>query len=74
MPEKLSLKERVEQFHLMQLPGQPMMMHMGTSYLVQDLWSTLKNLADEIDELRICSHEYEVDIAEYIRDKLEEPK
>jgi len=49
-------------------------MHMGTSYLVQDLWSTLKNLADEIDELRICSHEYEVDIAEYIRDKLEEPK
>jgi hypothetical protein len=71
MSDKPSLKTRVNQFLTMQLPGQPMMMHMGTSYLVQDLWNTLNNLADEIDELRLCSHEYEVDIAEYIRDKLE---
>lgn len=31
------LKERVRQYNLMQLPGQPMGMHMGTAYLIQDL-------------------------------------
>ena len=31
------LKERVRQYNLMQLPGQPMVMHMGTAYLIQDL-------------------------------------
>ena len=28
---------RVTQFNMMQLPGQPFGMHMGTSYLVNDL-------------------------------------
>jgi hypothetical protein len=30
-------RERVTQFLMMQLPGQPMMMHMGTSSLVNEL-------------------------------------
>jgi hypothetical protein len=36
------LKRRVDQFNMLELPGQPMMMHMGTSYLVNDLWRALK--------------------------------
>ena len=37
-PEKVAdLKERSKLFQLMQLPGQPLGMHMGTSYLVADL-------------------------------------
>lgn len=36
------LSERVEQFHTLSLPGQPMMMHMGTSCLVSDLWKALQ--------------------------------
>lgn len=44
-----SLKDRVEQFMMLKLPGQPMMMHMGTSYLVQDLWYEVKRLQKELD-------------------------
>ncbi|QZP06847.1 hypothetical protein [Caenibius sp. WL] len=40
------LRERVRQFQTMELPGQPMMLHMGTSYLVNDLWSAVKLLAE----------------------------
>jgi hypothetical protein len=36
------LRDRVEKFSLLQLPGQPMGMHMGTSYLVNDLWRELQ--------------------------------
>jgi hypothetical protein len=36
------LKTRVNQFNALELPGQPMMMHMGTSYLVNDLWRALR--------------------------------
>lgn len=42
---KPSLEERVKLFNSLSLPGQPMMMHMGTSYLVKDLW-------DEVERLR----------------------
>lgn len=38
------LKSRVDQFHRLQLPGQPLMMHMGTSYLVNDLWKEIEKL------------------------------
>lgn len=38
------LEERVNKFHLLELPGQPMAMHMGTSYLVSDLWREVKKL------------------------------
>lgn len=38
------LEERVDQFNSLSLPGQPVMMHMGTSYLVNDLWKEIKRL------------------------------
>lgn len=38
------LKGRVNQFNAMKLPGQPMGMHMGTSYLVNDLWREVERL------------------------------
>ena len=44
MSEKDDLKDRVEKFRALQLPGQPMGMHMGTSYLVNDLWREVQHL------------------------------
>ncbi len=32
------LRERVNQYNMLQLPGQPQAMHMGSSYLLNDLW------------------------------------
>lgn len=42
------LEDRVLKFNLLQLPGQPQGMHMGTSYLVQDLISAVRDLRREI--------------------------
>lgn len=39
--ETPSLEDRVMKFRMLALPGQPPMMHMGTSYLVEDLWREL---------------------------------
>jgi len=36
------LRDRINQFNMLQLPGQPMGMHMGTSYLLNDLWNELQ--------------------------------
>lgn len=36
-----SLDERVQMFNSLRLPGQGISMHMGTSYLVNDLWRAL---------------------------------
>ena len=36
--------QRVLQFYLMELPEQPQMMHMGTSYLIGDLYKAVKRL------------------------------
>ena len=38
------LEERVYKFQTGELPGQPMSKHMGTSYLVNDLWKEVKRL------------------------------
>jgi hypothetical protein len=38
------LEKRIEQFNSLSLPGQPMSMHMGTSYLVSDLWKEVLRL------------------------------
>ena len=35
------LRDRVKQYNMLQLPGQPLGMHMGTSYLIGDLWHEL---------------------------------
>lgn len=45
------LIERVALFHMLSLPGQPQGMHMGTSYLVNDLLRTVEELRSEIEEL-----------------------
>ncbi len=36
------LGKRVNQFGVLQLPGQPQGMHMGTEYLIDDLWRELQ--------------------------------
>ncbi len=43
------LKERVVKFHMMELPGQMKMMHMGTSYLINDLWSAVLELQAKLE-------------------------
>lgn len=46
--EKIAdLDERVFQFNSLELPGQPMGMHMGTSYLISDLWATVQRLKSD---------------------------
>jgi len=45
------LKLRVNQFNALELPGQPKSMHMGTSFLVNDLWRALKDKV-EADKAR----------------------
>lgn len=47
-----ALRERVVQFNLMKLPGQPQGMHMGTSYMVSDLIRAVVAIRDERRELR----------------------
>ena len=47
-----NLKKRVEQFHCLQLPGQPMAMHMGTSYLVNDLVAEIERLEEPLLKAR----------------------
>jgi hypothetical protein len=42
------LQDRVEKFQTMELPGQPMSMHMGTMYLVNDLWREVKRLREAL--------------------------
>lgn len=44
------LKSRVDKFNALELPGQPMMMHMGTSYLVGDLWNVTRELCAALRE------------------------
>lgn len=41
------LRDRVNKFNMLELPGQPMGMHMGTSYLVNDLWHELQTAQSE---------------------------
>ena len=41
--------KRAEQFSLFELPGQPMMAHMGTNYLINDLVKIAKQCREFID-------------------------
>lgn len=50
--ESETLEERVQKFLMMELPGQPRMMHMGTSCLVSDLWGEAKRLRAELAEIQ----------------------
>ena len=51
------LEQRVQQFNGLSLPGQPFVMHMGTSYLVNDLWREVQRLRAELEaaQLRLQS-------------------
>ena len=50
------LKERVLQFKALRLPGQPISVHMGTSYLVNDLWNEIQRLRKALaDENEACA-------------------
>lgn len=52
MGDSVELKSRVDQFNTLSLPGQPFGIHMGTSYLVNDLWSALADMTRQRDEAR----------------------
>lgn len=43
-----ALKERKMQFDMLELPGQPMGMHMGTAYLMGDLMRMVEKLYEEV--------------------------
>jgi hypothetical protein len=47
------LDERVDQFRLMELPGQPMCIIMGTHRLVQDLHAELKRVRARVSKLEL---------------------
>ena len=55
-PNLEDLKTRVNQFNALSLPGQPMVMHMGTSYLVNDLWRALNAIVEADEERRFQAH------------------
>jgi hypothetical protein len=56
MNNRPSLKERVNQFNTLSLPGQPSGVHMGTSYLVNDLWKKILELEKQVNELKGVNH------------------
>ena len=48
--ESDDLEKRVAQFHALKLPGQPVMMHMGTLYLIHDLWREVQRLRAALEK------------------------
>ena len=46
-----NIEERYRQFQVMELPGQPRSMHMGTSYLVNDMWAEIKRLRAALEKI-----------------------
>ncbi|CDO34089.1 hypothetical protein [Novosphingobium sp. KN65.2] len=68
MTDKLNaetLRDRVNQFQRIELPGQPMMMHMGTNYLVRDLWAAVSDLLSTNEQMAERVAELEADAARY---------
>lgn len=70
------LETRVKQFRSMSLPGQPIGMHMGTAYLINDLWSEVQFLRGVLAECALaaggaatpqCSRDFLAKIPEEIR-------
>lgn len=47
----MPLDVRVARFMSCRLPGQPQMTHMGTSYLVRDLWQEVQHLRSVVDTM-----------------------
>lgn len=44
MNDSATLEDRIMQFRMLELPGQPRMMHMGTMYLVSDMEKEIERL------------------------------
>lgn len=63
MTTEADLMERVKLFNLMQLPGQIQMMHMGTSYLVNDLARAVRTAEADRDAWRIRAEQAESRVA-----------
>lgn len=49
-----SLETRVELYITGSLPGQPLSRHVGTSYLINDLWKEIKRLRSVIKGAEIA--------------------
>jgi len=49
------LEHRVMLFQTLQLPGQPMMMHMGTANLVADLWEEIQRLRSAFETINLTA-------------------
>lgn len=62
------LKERVNAFSTLSLPGQMPMMHMGTSYLVNDLWKAVRTITAENAALKERVAELEAALEYYASD------
>jgi hypothetical protein len=54
-----TLKERVEAFELVALPGQPMCVHLGTANLISDLWKEVQQLEEQMKALKILLNQKE---------------
>ena len=52
MKDRDDIEKRYNQYFCHELPGQPLMMHMGTLYLVNDLHNALTAAEKELDRLR----------------------
>ncbi len=52
MGDKKSLEQRVTDFALLRLPGQPQAMHMGTASLVDELWREVERLREIVEPER----------------------
>lgn len=44
------LEQKVKNFNCLRLPGQGLSIHMGTSYLVNDLWRSIQALLTALSE------------------------
>lgn len=61
MTSLLTLEERVLAFSQRRMPGQPQFVHLGTSYLVNDLWHEVQKL-----RLDVIKHRSDKPIAEVL--------
>lgn len=64
MSDKRDVLERAADFACLKLPGQPLAMHMGTSYLVHDLAAEVRRLRGTNGDLLALAKQYASECAE----------
>jgi hypothetical protein len=62
--EKPDVLDRAVDFSMLRLPGQPMVMHMGTSYLVNDLAAEVRKLRAANTDLLALAKRYASECAQ----------